>query len=170
MNSRRRRRMLIWPSRATFTVDQAVARASTEQASRGPTESRCVLNKGNPGIQNARWNGRLLEPEQSDQAGHDDHLQRNDCQRQAIENGATEGECHKKRSSSRLGNLHARDVDRGTPSVHPMQGDEIRALRRLQCEQEASSHVFTSERGGPMTPKSFHTLISRLGERADMPF
>jgi hypothetical protein len=29
-----------------------------------------------------------------------------------------------------------------------MQGDEIRALRRLQREQEASPHVFASERGG----------------------
>jgi hypothetical protein len=32
-----------------------------------------------------------------------------------------------------------------------MQGDEIRALRRLQREQEASPHVFASERGGPMS-------------------
>ena len=36
--------------------------------------------------------------------------------------------------------------------VHPMQGDEIRALRRLQREQELSSHVFMTERDGPMTP------------------
>jgi hypothetical protein len=34
-----------------------------------------------------------------------------------------------------------------------MQGDEIRALRRLQHEQKASSHVFMTERDGPMTPK-----------------
>jgi type 1 fimbriae regulatory protein FimB/type 1 fimbriae regulatory protein FimE len=68
------------------------------------------------------------------------------------------------------GRLHVRRNKRGTPSVHPLQGDEIRALRRLQREQEASPHVFTSERGGPMTPKSFHTLILRLGERAKMPF
>jgi integrase len=68
------------------------------------------------------------------------------------------------------GRLHVRRSKRGTPSVHPMQGDEIRALRRLQREQEPSSHVFTSERGGPMTPKSFHTLIQRVGERAGMPF
>jgi hypothetical protein len=34
-----------------------------------------------------------------------------------------------------------------------MQGDEIRALRRLQREQEASPYVFTSERGGPMSAK-----------------
>ena len=30
------------------------------------------------------------------------------------------------------GRLHVRRTKRGTPSVHPMQGDEIRALRRLQ--------------------------------------
>jgi type 1 fimbriae regulatory protein FimE len=32
------------------------------------------------------------------------------------------------------GRLHVRRSKRGTPSVHPMQGDEIRALRRLQRE------------------------------------
>jgi hypothetical protein len=59
---------------------------------------------------------------------------------------------------------------RGSSSVHPLQGDEMRALRRLQRAQEASSHVFSSERGGPMTPKSFHTLYARIGLRANMPF
>jgi hypothetical protein len=29
-----------------------------------------------------------------------------------------------------------------------------------------SPYVFTSERGGPMTPKRFHTMISPLGHRA----
>jgi site-specific recombinase XerD len=59
---------------------------------------------------------------------------------------------------------------RGTPSVHPIQGDELRALRRLQREQPPGPYVFCSERGGPMTAKSFHTLIARLGERAGMAF
>src|SRR5215813_8911680 len=68
------------------------------------------------------------------------------------------------------GHLHVRRSKRGTPSVHPMQGDEIRALRRLQREQEASPHVFASERGGPMSAKSFGTLFERLGRRAGMPF
>jgi hypothetical protein len=39
------------------------------------------------------------------------------------------------------------------------------ALRRLQREQPPGPYVFASERGGPIAPKSFHTLISRLGER-----
>jgi integrase len=30
--------------------------------------------------------------------------------------------------------------------------------------------VFTSERGGPMSAKSFGTLFERLGRRAGMPF
>jgi site-specific recombinase XerD len=68
------------------------------------------------------------------------------------------------------GRLHVRRAKNGSPSVHPMQGDEIRALRRLQREQKESPHVFMSERGGPMTPKSFGTLFWRLGERARMPF
>jgi hypothetical protein len=52
-----------------------------------------------------------------------------------------------------------------------MQGDEIRALRRLQREQGPSSHVFMTERDGPMTPKAFHaghdtrSLQAYLGHR-----
>ncbi len=49
-------------------------------------------------------------------------------------------------------------------------GDEIRALRRLQREQGLSSHVFMSERDGPMTPKAFHALFGRIGSRAKMQF
>jgi hypothetical protein len=68
------------------------------------------------------------------------------------------------------GRLHVRRSKRGTPSVHPIQGDELRALRRLQRQQPASPYVFCSERGGPIAPKSFHTLVMRLGERAGMLF
>ena len=66
------------------------------------------------------------------------------------------------------GRLHVRRTKRGTPSVHPMQGDEIRALRRLQREQAPGPHVFASERGGPITPKSFGNAFARLGKRARM--
>ena len=40
------------------------------------------------------------------------------------------------------GRLHVRRAKSGSPSVHPLQGDEIRALRRLQREQGPSPHVF----------------------------
>jgi integrase len=70
----------------------------------------------------------------------------------------------------RAGRLHVRRAKNGSPSVHPLQGDEIRALRRLQREQGPSSHVFWSERGGPMTPKAFHALFGRIGVWAKLPF
>jgi len=57
------------------------------------------------------------------------------------------------------GRLHVRRAKNGSPSVHPMQGDEIRALRRLQREQGPSSHVFMTERDGPMTPKALYEAI-----------
>ena len=52
--------------------------------------------------------------------------------------------------------LHVRRVKRGTPSVHPIVGDELRAFRRLLREQEPKSpFVFTSERGAPFTTAGF---------------
>jgi type 1 fimbriae regulatory protein FimE len=67
------------------------------------------------------------------------------------------------------GRLHVHRAKNGSPSVHPLQGDEMRALRRLQREQGASSYVFMTERGAPRTPKAFHALFARIGKRANMP-
>ena len=39
----------------------------------------------------------------------------------------------------RTATLHFRRVKKGTPSTHPVLGDELRALRRLQREQEPKS-------------------------------
>src|SRR5262249_4407105 len=49
-------------------------------------------------------------------------------------------------------------------SVHPLTGSEMRALRRLQREREASPFVFVSERGAPFTTAGF----ARMMERAAM--
>jgi site-specific recombinase XerD len=68
------------------------------------------------------------------------------------------------------GRLHVRRLKNGTPSVHPLRGDEVRALRRLRREQSKSGFVFVSERGAPMTSKAFHSTMRRLGERAGLPF
>ena len=48
--------------------------------------------------------------------------------------------------------------------------DVFVAEPRLQREQGLSSHVFMSERDGPMTPKAFHALFGRIGSRAKMQF
>jgi hypothetical protein len=57
--------------------------------------------------------------------------------------------------------LHVRRVKNGTPSTHPIQGDEMRALRRLQRESQSSPFVFVSERGPPFTTAGFARMIER---------
>ena len=47
--------------------------------------------------------------------------------------------------------LHVSRLKSGIPSVHPLTGTELRALRRLQREQELSRYLFLSERGPPMS-------------------
>src|SRR5436305_1758810 len=67
--------------------------------------------------------------------------------------------------------LHVRRVKQGSPSTHPILGDELRMLRRLQREQEPKSpFVFTSERGSPFTTAGFARMIERAGEAAGLGF
>ena len=69
------------------------------------------------------------------------------------------------------GALHVRRVKRGTPSTHPILGDELRALRRLQREQEPKSpFVFTSERGSPFTTAGFARMVERASAEAKLGF
>ncbi len=68
------------------------------------------------------------------------------------------------------GTLHVNRLKNGTPSAHPLRGPEIRALRRLQRDQEASPYIFTTERGGPLTTSTVRKLIARAGEVAGFPF
>jgi integrase len=63
--------------------------------------------------------------------------------------------------------LHVRRVKKGTPATHPILGDELRALRRLQREQAPKSpFVFTSERGAPFTTAGFARMVERAGTEA----
>ena len=64
------------------------------------------------------------------------------------------------------GRLHVHRVKNGIPCVHPIRGDEMRALRKLRRDYPTDAHVFVSERGGPISPIGFHRLIQRLGEAA----
>jgi integrase len=71
----------------------------------------------------------------------------------------------------RMATLHVRRAKQGTPSTHPIVGDELRALRRLQREQEPKSpFVFTSERGTPFTTAGFARMIERAGIEAKFGF
>jgi integrase len=71
----------------------------------------------------------------------------------------------------RTATLHVRRVKKGTPSTHPIVGDELRALRRLQRDQEPKSpFVFTSERGAPFTTAGFARMIEPAGTQAKFGF
>src|SRR5262249_37357831 len=79
------------------------------------------------------------------------------------------GTCNGSRSSSPRA-AFTFTGSRTEPSVHPIRGDEMRALRKLRRDYPRDAHVFVSERGGPISPIGFHRLIQRLGEAAKMPF
>jgi site-specific recombinase XerD len=65
--------------------------------------------------------------------------------------------------------LHVRRVKQGTPATHPLTGRELRALRRLQREQEPkSAFVFASERGDPFSTRGFQAMVERAGKTADL--
>jgi len=53
-------------------------------------------------------------------------------------------------------------VKNGMPSVHPLQCDEMRALRELKRSAD-SPFVFISERGTPFTRAGFAKMVARLG-------
>jgi integrase len=66
----------------------------------------------------------------------------------------------------RSASLHVRRVKNGKPSLHPLRGDEVRALRELRRQFPDSAFVFATERSGPFTPDAVNRLIKRIGERA----
>ena len=66
--------------------------------------------------------------------------------------------------------LHVRRVKNGKPATHPIRGDEMRALRKLQREAPRSAFVFVNERGTPFSPDGFNWLVKRAGQRAGLPF
>lgn len=68
------------------------------------------------------------------------------------------------------GLLHVRRSKNGSPSVHPLRGPEIRALRRSRREYIGSAYVFVSERGGPMTDSNVRKMITRAGLEAQFSF
>ena len=69
-----------------------------------------------------------------------------------------------------LGVLHVRRLKRGMPSVHPLQGPQLRALRKLKRESILSPYIFVTERGSPFTSAGFRKLLSRISELSTLPF
>src|SRR5262249_52991675 len=65
--------------------------------------------------------------------------------------------------------LHVRRLKNGVASVHPIQGDELRALRELR-RNASGAFVFASERGGPMTRSNVSKMMEAAVERAGLPY
>jgi type 1 fimbriae regulatory protein FimB/type 1 fimbriae regulatory protein FimE len=71
----------------------------------------------------------------------------------------------------RTAHLHVRRVKQGTPSTHPILGDELRALRRLNREQvPKAAFVFVSERGAPFSTAGLARMVERAGDEAKLSF
>lgn len=66
--------------------------------------------------------------------------------------------------------LHVNRLKSGDASIHYLEGDEVRWLRKLQRTTPSSSFVFTSERKGPLTASAVYKMISRAGELAGIKF
>src|SRR5499425_1786089 len=63
------------------------------------------------------------------------------------------------------GRLHVHRVKNGIPSVHPIRGDEMRALRKLRREYPREAYEFVSERGGPQSVLLASTASSSASVR-----
>ncbi len=70
----------------------------------------------------------------------------------------------------RAGKLHVNRLKNGDPSVHYLEGDEIRSLKKLRKDYPGSPFVFTSERGGSLTERTVHKIIARAGVEAGIEF
>jgi integrase len=68
------------------------------------------------------------------------------------------------------GEVHVNRAKDGSPSVHPLAGVELRALRRLKREAPESPFVFVSERGAPFASNGFRKMVTRLGVAAGIKF
>lgn len=67
------------------------------------------------------------------------------------------------------GTVHINRLKNGLSSVHPLEGTELRALRKLKREEPESRFLFLSERGAPMSAEGFRKMVRRAGEAAKFP-
>lgn len=68
-------------------------------------------------------------------------------------------------------NLHVRRLKGSDNTIQPIDGQELRSLRKLQREQAPkSAFIFTSETGSPFTRSGIAKMIERAGEAAKIGF
>jgi type 1 fimbriae regulatory protein FimB/type 1 fimbriae regulatory protein FimE len=66
------------------------------------------------------------------------------------------------------GRMHVNRLKNGDSSVHYLEGDENRALRKLRRDYPATDFVFESERQGPLTSNTIHKMVARAGVEAEL--
>jgi type 1 fimbriae regulatory protein FimB/type 1 fimbriae regulatory protein FimE len=65
------------------------------------------------------------------------------------------------------GTLQVHRLKHSKDSQHTLQGDEVRQLRALR-RSSRSAFVFTTERGGPLSPDSFQRIVKAAGAAAGL--
>ena len=65
--------------------------------------------------------------------------------------------------------MHVKRAKGGTPSTHPLSGVEVRALRALRRKSD-THFIFTSNRGGPLSIRTAHSIVAKAGQRAGFPY
>lgn len=69
----------------------------------------------------------------------------------------------------KAGRLHVNRKKKGSPATHPIEGDELRALRALQRLYPDSTFVLAGERG-PLSRSAVSKIVERAGETAGIGF
>jgi site-specific recombinase XerD len=69
-----------------------------------------------------------------------------------------------------INTIYINRLKNGKPATHFLEGDEMRALRRLRRQQSRNPFIFVSERGGPLTRSTVNKLTTRAGEQARIEF
>jgi type 1 fimbriae regulatory protein FimB/type 1 fimbriae regulatory protein FimE len=64
--------------------------------------------------------------------------------------------------------IHVNRLKNGDSSVHFLEGDEVRALRKIRRSYPDSAFVFCSERHGPLSVNAVHKLVVRAGKLANL--
>lgn len=64
--------------------------------------------------------------------------------------------------------VHVNRRKNGKPSVQPLRGPELRALRKLKRDFPDTSYVFVSERKGPLSERSIHHIVAKAGQKAGL--
>ncbi len=70
----------------------------------------------------------------------------------------------------KAGKMHVNRMKNGSPATHYLEGDEIRALRRVKRGYPETPFVFITERGGPLTRSTVNKLMTRAGAGAGLQF